>query len=66
MDKMLSKLYIELESLRSRLAATDYKALKYAEGMLSEAEYEPIKLQRQAWRDEINKIQAEIEALKNS
>lgn len=42
--------------LKQQLADTDYKAIKYAEGVLTKEEYEPIKKERQAWRDEINKL----------
>jgi len=42
--------------LNKLLASTDHKATKYAEGWYSEADYVPIKAQRQAWRDEINAI----------
>jgi hypothetical protein len=66
MDKEIQELYKQKTECINNLLKTDYKALKYAEGMLSETEYAPIKLQRQAWRDEINSIELEIEALKNS
>ena len=42
------------------LAATDYKALKYAEGFTTAADYAPIKARRQAWREEINLLEAEM------
>lgn len=47
----------EIIKLKTRLAETDYKAIKYAEGLISAEEYEPIKAQRQSWRDEINNLQ---------
>lgn len=40
--------------LKEELRKTDYEALKFAEGQISEEEYAPIKQKRQAWRDEIN------------
>lgn len=43
--------------LKSELAKTDYQTLKYAEGLISEEEYAPIKAQRQAYRDEINELE---------
>ena len=43
--------------LKTMLFDTDYKAIKYAEGLISEEEYEIIKRQRQAWRDEINMLE---------
>lgn len=43
--------------LKQKLAETDYQAIKYAEGWISEEEYAPIKAQRQAWRDRINELE---------
>lgn len=50
----------QIASLKAQLAATDYQAIKYAEGVLTEEEYSPVKAQRQAWRDEINQLEGEI------
>lgn len=49
-----------ITELKSLLKATDYQAIKYAEGFISETDYAPIKAQRQAWRDEINALEAEL------
>lgn len=49
--------------LKVELQQTDYKAIKYAEGLLSPQEYEPIRLQRQAWRNEINSLENQLKAL---
>ena len=46
--------------LKLNLANTDYQAIKYAEGLISEIDYAPIKAQRQVWRDEINALEAEL------
>ena len=46
--------------LRKKLADTDYKALKYAEGELSATEYAPVLEARREWRAEINAIQTEV------
>ena len=46
-----------IAELKQLLADTDYKAIKYAEGLISEEEYAETKEQRQAWRDEINNLQ---------
>ena len=51
----------EINELKQKLADTDYQALKYAEGQISEEEYLPIKEQRQAWRDRINELEAMLE-----
>ena len=49
----------KISKLKSLLSHTDYKAIKYAEGLISEQDYAVIKLQRQTWRDEINKLENE-------
>ena len=46
-----------IAELKRNLADTDYQAIKYAEGMIGENDYRPIKAQRQAWRDEINELE---------
>ena len=47
----------QIAALKAQLTATDYQAIKYAEGWLTAAEYEPVKAQRQAWRDEVNRLE---------
>ena len=37
---------------------TDYKAIKFAEGLISDEEYQPIKEQREEWRRQINEYEA--------
>lgn len=49
----------QIEALKQQLSATDYKAIKYAEGLISAEEYADTKAQRQAWRDEINRLEEE-------
>ena len=49
-----------INELKAILQATDYQAIKYAEGFISEADYAQIKAQRQAWRDEINALETEL------
>lgn len=49
-----------IAQLKQNLNSTDYQAIKYAEGQLSESEYEGMKAQRQLWRDEINQIEEEL------
>ena len=53
--------YAEIASLKKKLEETDYKALKYADGALSREEYEPVRKQRQKWRDRINEIEKDFE-----
>ena len=47
-----------------KLSSTDYIAAKLAEGKATQEEYADKIAQRQAWRDDINAAQAEIERLK--
>lgn len=46
-----------IRELKKLLLDTDYQAIKYAEGILSEEAYSSIKTQRQSWRDEINYLE---------
>lgn len=46
----------QIAILKQRLADTDYKAIKYAEGLISAEDYAETKAQRQGWRDEINAL----------
>lgn len=50
----------QIEVLKNNLLNSDYKAIKYAEGFITEEDYAPIKAQRQAWRDEINRLEGDI------
>lgn len=47
---------LEIADLKAKLAATDYQAIKYAEGELTAGEYAEIKAQRRAWRAKINSL----------
>lgn len=46
-----------IAELKQLLKDTDYKALKYAEGVISAIDYLPTQRERQAWRDEINDLE---------
>ena len=48
---------LRIAELKVLLSSTDYKAIKYAEGVLTEQEYLPIKEQRENWRKEINELE---------
>ena len=64
---MENKVLIAQEIVRclGELKDTDYKAIKFAEGELSEAEYAPIRELRRQWRVEINRLEKELENLPN-
>ena len=48
----------QINALKEELAALDHKALKFAEGLITAEDYEPIKVERQAIRDKINDLEA--------
>lgn len=50
------KIDIRITELKMLLAQTDYKAIKYAEGEISEIDYAETKAQRREWRAEINRL----------
>lgn len=50
----------EIAQLKAKLSATDYQAIKYAEGILTAEEYADMKAQRQAWRDRINELEGTL------
>lgn len=50
----------EIALLKASLSETDYKAIKFAEGLISEADYAEVKAQRQAWRERINELEAKL------
>ena len=50
----------KIDEAKAKLSETDYQAIKYAEGFISETDYAPMKALRQAYRDEINRLEAEL------
>ena len=50
----------QIRELQGKLSATDYQALKYSEGWITEKDYTEIKANRQSWRDAINQLQAQL------
>lgn len=51
---------IKILNLKTELQKTDYKAIKYMEGWLTEEEYAETKAERQRIREEINRLEEEI------
>ena len=49
---------------KQNLKLTDYKAIKFAEGLISDEEYQPIKEQREEWRRQINEYEALLPSAK--
>ena len=50
---------VEVERLKSELASTDYKCLKYVDGALSDEEYAEVKAYRAELRAKINELRTE-------
>lgn len=59
-DKPKYLIESEIAVKKQKLTATDYQAIKFAEGSLSADEYAGIKEQRETWRREINALEAEL------
>lgn len=51
----------EISELKQKLNATDYKVIKYTEGILSVEEYEIVKQKRIDWRNKINELEKILE-----
>ena len=49
-----------ISELKALLQATDYQAIKYAEGEMPYEEYAPVRELRKGWRKEINDLEALI------
>lgn len=47
----------EINELKKKLFDTDYKAIKYSEGWLTDEEYAEVKAQREEWRKRINELE---------
>lgn len=50
-----------IAELRSALASLDYHTMKHVDGAMTDEEYEPIKQQKIAYREEINALEAQIQ-----
>lgn len=49
-----------ITELKNKLSQTDYQAIKYAEGALTEEEFSETKQKRASWRAEINALEEEL------
>lgn len=50
-----------INTLKKKLADTDYLVVKHFEGLISDEEYAKIAAERQSWRDEINTLEEQLE-----
>lgn len=60
MNKEKIQAQAELYVKHTELKNTDYKLLKYMDGALTDAEYEPIKEQRAELRRQINDLETQL------
>lgn len=51
----------QIRELKQKLFDTDYKAIKYSEGLLTDSEYAATKAQREEWRSAINKLEDRLQ-----
>lgn len=57
-DLLKDQYRLEITQLKKQLSDTDYKAIKYAEGQISEEDYASVRELRQGYRDRINELEA--------
>lgn len=50
----------KIVNLKNKLRATDYKALKFAEGELTVSEYASTKEERKQYRAQINELERQL------
>ena len=62
-EKLIEQYQSEIAELKKYLSDTDYKAIKFAEGEISESDYQEVKSQRHDARVRINELESLIEEL---
>lgn len=66
METRITAIESEIRALKQILAQSDYKALKHADGALTDEEYEETRLERQKLRNNINALEEEMARLSES
>ena len=62
-EKLIEQYQVEIVNLKKYLSDTDYKAIKFAEGEITESDYQEVKSQRHDARVRINELESLIEQL---
>ena len=62
-EKLIEQYQSEIVELKKYLSNTDYKAIKFAEGEITESDYQEVKSQRHDARVRINELESLIEQL---
>lgn len=60
----IERIESEISVFKQLLSQTDYKALKHADGVITDEEYEETRQLRISYREEINRLEAELEEIK--
>lgn len=55
----------QIRNLKELLDNSDYKAIKYLEGYYTDEEYETIRVTRQSYRNQINRLESELSQIKS-
>nr|DAM24954.1 MAG TPA: hypothetical protein [Caudoviricetes sp.] len=61
MERTREAIEAEINGYKQLLEQSDYKALKHADGVMTDEEWEPVKAQREELRAKINACEAELE-----
>ena len=62
-EERISIIKGEINALKQLLSNTDYKALKHADGVMSDEEYAETLELRKSYREKINKYEEELKEL---
>lgn len=62
-EKQKAKIQAKIVELKDQLAKTDYKAIKFAEGVLEEEDYAYTRTKRQDCRNYINELEEDLRNL---
>lgn len=60
MERTKEEILAEINGYKNLLGQSDYKALKHADGVLDEEEWETVKAEREELRAKINGCEAEL------
>lgn len=63
MNTRAEQINSEITALKQLLTNSDYKALKYSEGLISDIEYAETKVHRENLRAQINQLEEELATL---
>lgn len=63
MNTRAEQINSEITALKQLLTNSDYKALKYSEGLISDIEYAEVKVYRENLRAQINQLEKELATL---